>query len=308
LHEGTSFLVEELDLENRIARLTPHESDYYSEPQKTVTIENLITLEEHSQRGGMLRYGDLLVTTQVTGYRQFHWGSREVLGNFQLDLPATQLRTTGLWFALDDEIRDRLRTVNLWNSSPNQYGKNWDRLREIVRYRDRFTCQSCGMVERGSAHHVHHKIPFRIFTSLDRANALDNLITLCPNCHQRAEQVVKVRSGLSGLGYCLTQIAPLLVMCDLFDLGSQTDPQSPLSDGQPTIVIYDQIPAGIGLSKAVFDRYQQLIRATYDLVTACPCREGCPACVGPAGENGVGGKEETLALLSYLNGVEYLHA
>jgi hypothetical protein len=40
----------------------------------------------------------------------------------------------------------------------------------------------------------------------------------------------------------------------------------------------------------------------WDLVRTCPCDEGCPACVGPAGENAAGGKPETLAILEALAG------
>ena len=93
--------------------------------------------------------------------------------------------------------------------------------------------------ENGQAHHVHHKIPFRSFPSFIQANQLDNLITLCPSCHLRAESVIRMRSGLAGLAYVLHQLAPLFLMCDTGDLGSAADPQSPLGDGLPTVVIYD---------------------------------------------------------------------
>ncbi|GAG46576.1 unnamed protein product, partial [marine sediment metagenome] len=33
----------------------------------------------------------------------------------------------------------------------------------------------------------------------------------------------------------------------------------------------------------------------------CECAEGCPSCVGPAGEGGLGGKRETLAILEALS-------
>ena len=33
------------------------------------------------------------------------------------------------------------------------------------------------------------------------------------------------------------------------------------------------------------------------LVSACPCRDGCPSCVGPVGEVGSRGKEVALAIL-----------
>jgi len=76
--------------------------------------------------------------------------------------------------------------------------------------------------------------------------------------------------------------------------------RSPLSDGQPTVVIYDLAPAGIGLSEQLYRMHDQLIADLLELIQNCACRDGCPGCVGPAGENGVGGKVETLAILKEL--------
>jgi DEAD/DEAH box helicase domain-containing protein len=45
-----------------------------------------------------------------------------------------------------------------------------------------------------------------------------------------------------------------------------------------------------------------LILRALELVNECGCEDGCPSCVGPGGENGVGGKAETLAILKELTG------
>jgi DEAD/DEAH box helicase domain-containing protein len=39
-----------------------------------------------------------------------------------------------------------------------------------------------------------------------------------------------------------------------------------------------------------------------ELVSQCPCEDGCPSCVGPGGENGAGGKGASLAILDALAG------
>jgi DEAD/DEAH box helicase domain-containing protein len=129
---------------------------------------------------------------------------------------------------------------------------------------------------------------------------MENLITLCPVCHHRAETAVRVRSGLAGLSFVLGHLAPLFLMCDTRDLGVHADPQSPLSEGKPTVVIYDQIPAGIGLSQHLFQVHDELLKRARDLVASCECVDGCPSCVGPGGELGMGGKQETLAILDHL--------
>jgi DEAD/DEAH box helicase domain-containing protein len=89
-------------------------------------------------------------------------------------------------------------------------------------------------------------------------------------------------------------------MCDRHDLGLHTDPHSPLGNGQPTVVIYEQIPAGIGFSKRLYENHDLLVQQAFDLVQSCPCQSGCPSCVGPGGEAGAGGKAETLAILKKL--------
>ena len=54
------------------------------------------------------------------------------------------------------------------------------------------------------------------------------------------------------------------------------------------------------LARELADRHEQLVLAALDLVTGCSCSDGCPACVGPAGEPGHAGKAEAIALLREL--------
>ena len=202
--------------------------------------------------------------------------------------------------SLTNQIITELQSEGSWNSSRNYYGANWQAQRNAARARDQYHCQFCGLPEVNKAHHVHHKTPFRSFVSPETANRLTNLVTLCPTCHTRAESAVRVRSGLAGVAYALENIAPVYLMCDRGDLGLHVDPQSPLSDGNPTIVLYDTIPAGIGFSQRLFDIHDDLLLNTRDIVSACECADGCPSCVGPGGEEGSGGKREALAILMKL--------
>ena len=41
-------------------------------------------------------------------------------------------------------------------------------------------------------------------------------------------------------------------------------------------------------------------RKTRELIASCPCENGCPSCVGPAGERGERAKEAALAILDRL--------
>jgi DEAD/DEAH box helicase domain-containing protein len=301
LHEGQSYLVDDLDLDQNIAHLSQVDTDYYTEHRSETSVELIEKLDELSIRGGEKSVGEIRVTTQVVGFRKLRWITREQLGYSELLLPPYELQTTGFWITLSDSTVESLRDQGLWNNDPNQYGPNWKTQRDRCRQRDGYRCQVCGTFESEREHHVHHKVPYRTFASFEQANRLENLITLCSTCHRRVETVVRVRSGLAGLGFVFGHLAPLFLMCDFRDLGVHTDPQSALAQGKPAVTIYDQYPAGIGLSQRLFEIQEELIARALELVDNCSCSDGCPSCVGPGGENGSGSKIETLAILKSLS-------
>ena len=49
----------------------------------------------------------------------------------------------------------------------------------------------------------------------------------------------------------------------------------------PTVYLYDNYPGGIGLSEPLWHRQRELLQRARELVAACDCQAGCPACVGP---------------------------
>lgn len=298
LHAGQQYLVEELDLEAHTARLRPVELDYYTQPQNETQVQLVQETAQSLARGATKAYGEIKVIRQVVGFRQVQWFTHEQLGQGEVHLPPTELLTTGYWLSPSETTIERLRQEGLWNSDRNDYGPLWAAQRDAARARDGYRCQVCGAPEQDEQHHVHHKRPFRTFDSSVQANRLDNLITLCPRCHHRAELAVRVQSGLGGLAFVLGHLAPLFLMCDAGDVGVHADPNSPLIQGQPAVVIYDGVPAGIGFSERLYELHESLMDYTYQLVSACPCTDGCPSCIGPAGENGAGAKAETLALLA----------
>jgi DEAD/DEAH box helicase domain-containing protein len=50
---------------------------------------------------------------------------------------------------------------------------------------------------------------------------------------------------------------------------------------RPTLYLYDNFPGGIGIAAPLFDLRDRVLDRALDLVAHCPCRHGCPACVGP---------------------------
>ena len=189
---------------------------------------------------------------------------------------------------------------------PNDYGPNWSQQRQLVLERDNHRCRTCGASAEEFLLHVHHIRPFREYgyvpgrnENYRQANQIDNLVTLCPSCHRRAEAGQQTRSALSGLGYVLRNLAPLFLMCDPEDISVSAEQISPVTRA-PTLVVYERVPAGVGFSQRLYELHDELLAAALELVRDCQCRSGCPACVGPPGDIGPDTKEVTRQLLAIL--------
>ena len=315
LHEGQTYLVEQLDWEAGLAHVRATEADFYTRPISGEKIEVLRTIGDTvhlSDSNNQLpatsfqqpvcsfqsAWGDVRVISQTTGYKIIRRTTQEVLRFGQVDLPEQSLETQACWLTLAPDLIERLKAVGAWYSDPNEYGANWPVQRNAARARDRYRCQGCGTAETpGRQHAVHHRIPFRAFLAdpalrgglaqeyaWQAANVLENLVTLCPACHRQAEAGVRIRSGLGGAATLLAGVAPILLMCDPRDLGLLAEPQDATS-GLPTITLYERVPGGIGYAEQLFASMPDLLRAAHDLVTDCPCERGCPACVGPVIEH-----------------------
>jgi DEAD/DEAH box helicase domain-containing protein len=70
----------------------------------------------------------------------------------------------------------------------------------------------------------------------------------------------------------------LLAICDRWDLGGISYAHHPQLD-RPAVFIYDGWPGGVGLARTGYERAEELLVQTRDLLAACPCEDGCPACV-----------------------------
>jgi DEAD/DEAH box helicase domain-containing protein len=300
LQDGKTYFVENLDLEKSTAELVEVQEDYYTEAQKAVDIQVLATQVEEDHSTYQAGFGDLNVDAQVKGYKKIKYFTHEQLGLGQLEMPVVSFPTTGAWLVLKPDTVEKLRDQGLWLNDQNNYGPEWPQIREAVLMRDQYRCRNCGAYEKGRSHHIHHMVPFKAFTSIQEANQLTNLITLCPTCHRIAEVNLHMQSGMNGIAFALRNLAPLFVMCDINDMEVHIEPQSASHADQPAITIYDEVPGGIGLSRAVFDAFPQVLGAVRGLIRDCGCASGCPSCIGPAGENGYGGKQEALAILDLI--------
>ncbi len=342
MHEGETYRVDRLDLEQRIASVTPVTVDFYTNADGDTEVE---VLQVHGQRDGemgsagdgeiggrageqggddiqsrathyaprtthhaprtTLFHGDLRVSSRITGYRRIRRQTNEMIDAYPLDYPPSILETAGYWFTISAESQRILAENGAWFDAINDYGPNWQEQRQKVRQRDGCRCTQCGAKEPPDREHdVHHLRPFRTFGYVRginefylQANVLSNLTLVCRNCHRRLESGVRTRGALDGLGYAINNIAPIYLMCDPGDIGVCVERAEGIGQGEreeggegdgeslPTIYIYERIAAGLGFALRLYELHEELLRAAHELIAACPCQNGCPACVGPVVEH-----------------------
>jgi DEAD/DEAH box helicase domain-containing protein len=316
MHLAQSYLVENLDWDGRLAQVRPVDVDYYTRASMGSTIRAFRPEEEKSQSGLDIAHGELSVISSASGYRKIKRYSHETLGYGEIDLPDILLETTGYWLIFSPDLTELLWEAGIL-ARPNDYGPNWQQQRRMALERDGYRCRTCGaqgvrgaangeQTARGIALHVHHIRPFRDYAYIAGrnenyrlANQLDNLVSLCPSCHRRAEAGQQTRSALGGLAYVLRNLAPLFLMCDVTDIQVSAESLNPLTKS-PTLVIYERVAAGVGFSQRLYELHDELLAAALELVSDCRCRDGCPACVGPPGEIGPQTKMATKQLLQIL--------
>jgi DEAD/DEAH box helicase domain-containing protein len=104
LHQGETYLVEALDEQRCLVDVRPVEVNYYTEPRELVFIT--VLCEKRSEPLGKTEahFGEVVVTSQVMGYRQKQLYTDKVLSLVDLDLPERAFETEGLWFTIPEEL------------------------------------------------------------------------------------------------------------------------------------------------------------------------------------------------------------
>jgi DEAD/DEAH box helicase domain-containing protein len=108
---------------------------------------------------------------------------------------------------------------------------------------------------------------------------------------------------LQGIGELLQGLVPLFLRVDPGDVRVLSEVQHPHFQA-PTLILYDRVPGGVGLSERVFRTHRDLLRAAVGVARRCPCTTGCPACVGPHPSLGARSKQVAIAILDGLLGDE----
>jgi len=109
LHQGQQYHVERLDFEQRKAYVKPVNVDYYTDAIRYTQVRVLEIAEEERMAGPASRaHGDVLVRSQVVGFKKIKFFTNENIGAGQLELPENEMHTTSYWITLERPLLESL--------------------------------------------------------------------------------------------------------------------------------------------------------------------------------------------------------
>lgn len=105
IHDGMQYLVEDLDLTNRIATVVPVDMNYFTVPFVETEV-NVLREFKHKEVCRTVEYfGDVKVKEAIPAYKMIQFHNHQNLGFERIKLPLYQeIETEGLWYGVPDEV------------------------------------------------------------------------------------------------------------------------------------------------------------------------------------------------------------
>jgi DEAD/DEAH box helicase domain-containing protein len=105
IHQGQQYHVDRLDFEQRKAYVKPVNVDYYTDAVRYTQVRLLEVAQEQRIAGPAARaHGDVLVRSQVIGFKKIKLYTNENIGDGKLELPENEMHTTSFWITLQQSL------------------------------------------------------------------------------------------------------------------------------------------------------------------------------------------------------------
>jgi DEAD/DEAH box helicase domain-containing protein len=105
IHQGQQYHVEHLDFDERKAYVKRVDVDYYTDAIRYTQVRLLEIAEQERIAGPAARaHGDVLVRSQVVGFKKIKFFTNENVGAGKLELPENEMHTTAFWITLEQPL------------------------------------------------------------------------------------------------------------------------------------------------------------------------------------------------------------
>jgi len=113
LHEGDTYYVRELDLQQKVAYVERQEVDYYTQPVLDTRLR--LTESHETKRWGEceIGLGTANVSWATVAFKKIRFRSLDAIGYHPLDLPRLNLDTVALWIRPDESVRAAVRVKGM---------------------------------------------------------------------------------------------------------------------------------------------------------------------------------------------------
>jgi DEAD/DEAH box helicase domain-containing protein len=109
LHQGQQYHVERLDFEERKAYVKRVDVDYFTDAIRYTQVRVLEIAEEEPIAGPAAKaHGDVLVRSQVVGFKKIKFFTNENVGAGKLELPENEMHTMAFWITLERRLIEAL--------------------------------------------------------------------------------------------------------------------------------------------------------------------------------------------------------
>ena len=117
LHAADSYIVDDLNLVEKVAYVHPAEVDYYTQSISDLQILINGVEREREWNGSQVAFGNVSVTDSVVLFKKIKFGTRDSIGYGNIDLPPQVLHTAACWFSPPNGAIQR---VAAWGRLPSE--------------------------------------------------------------------------------------------------------------------------------------------------------------------------------------------
>jgi DEAD/DEAH box helicase domain-containing protein len=269
MHGGTQYHVEHLDFKERKAYVKKVDVDYYTDAIRYTQVRILETAASELQANFLSAHshGDVLVRSQVIGFKKIKLFSNENIGAGQLQLPENEMHTTSYWITLARPLLESLP----FSVSERQSG-----MFGLLHALESVATLLLMCDERD------------LGTAIGERPPSPESYAGSSHATPRGDAGSQMQNG-DHAEFTPTRIEAVM--------GANAK-----EFFEPNLYLFDAYPGGIGFSEPLFRVHDLLVQQTRSLILACGCEAGCPSCVGPAGDLAPRAKQAALAILDRLGG------